>query len=385
MSFDADAQGLAAKALGQSGFNSVPYVTGWDAHRLQNFRAKLGQVAAGAGRCKIAVVGDSTSAGVGSGTGTSTAGAYAFSTSAALAKRVTARSLPATISSRWCDAGGQSFSTPLGTYDPRVTLGSGWAPDTTILDSLGGSPLKSTGTGVLSFTPTDAFDTCDIYYITFPVNGTITANLDGGSATSINTGVAAGLGKTTLTGTLGTHTVNLTGVSGTAFVIGLDCYNSQTPQVSIWNLGAQGRDSTNFCPSSPVGWSAQTALPFAAPDLTLYCLGVNDTFHSNSSAATQAAVQTAITTARQTGDVAIVTQIPADAAFAATAAQDVTVAAIRSVAAANNVPVLDLYARRGPRATQAQTGILYFDSVHQTKTGYASIAQFLDGVLFGGP
>lgn len=376
-----------ARALANQGLpaNSIPFAYRVDPSLFSKFTAKLAAVAAGVGRCKVAIVGDSTVAGEGggSGGGSNLTNAYASAWPARFTSLLQARGISTTHASRFGDGGNQRFGTGLGTYDARVTMGTGWVPDTTLLDTVGGSPIKCTGTGVMAFTPTEQFDTCDIYYVTFPGHGSINANLDGGANTLINASQASAIRKTTITGTLGAHTVNLTGVSGTVYLVGIDCYNAASPQVSVWNFGRRGGKTTDFIPATNSAWIASNVFPVIQPDFTIYGLGINDSFSSVSPTDTTTAVSTAIDLARQTGDIAIVTQLPANVANITLDKQEGTVAAVRALAVTKNVPMFDLYARRGSYAASSPLGH-YWDWVHQTKQGYADVARFVDRALVHG-
>jgi lysophospholipase L1-like esterase len=192
-------------------------VTGYG---MPNWLAALNNVRVGTGDAVVCDVGDSTHYGY----------PYGFTAAPlviALGDMTTMGGLRTSYDS-WFGTGANPANSFL-TSDSRITAGS-WAQDLTI-NSIGWGTAKITTTGgsPLAFTPTGQVNSFTIYYIVQPSGGTLTANIDGGTASTASTAGTAGIGQLTLTTTLGTHTLNVNMSAGT--------------QVNI--IGEAGNDTTH--------------------------------------------------------------------------------------------------------------------------------------------
>lgn len=336
---------------------------------FRKWMAALGAVRNGDADAKIYCLGDSI-----------TRGSFSAATSAQalngwpvqLAKLLSARNLVPAVSENIFGAGGASLT--LSSFDSRITLGTGWAPTT--VNSLGGRTLNGTGTGTLSFTPVSNCNTFDIYSIR-NVAGGFTVNLDGGSTlATVNTSGAKAVIKTTVTGTLAAHTLNIVQTSGNIFIIGIDCYDSTGKKVRVLNGGWSSATSTSHTSSQSNAYDPLPALSAIAPNLSIICLSPNDWNNATDLAAFSAAMQTIITTCLTYGDVLLMSPPPSNIALTALATQQAYVDAMQALAVSNGIPFLDLFGRWGSYEIMNPLSF-YGDSVHPAGRAYADIASLI--------
>src|SRR4051794_38579227 len=133
----------------------------------------------------------------------------------------------------------------------------------------GGNFFRNTGgTGAWSFTPSETFDTIDLYLLNATGNGQVTVDIGGAVLATIDTGVTSGgataVVKTTAgTGAaaaLGTVNVRRNGTGGLARLFGVVTRNSAIGKVHVVNLGAVGWASVDWAPANPGVWAPNRAL-----------------------------------------------------------------------------------------------------------------------------
>lgn len=330
-----------------------------------NFRAALGRIKTGTGRGKILMCGDSTTVGFGSNDA-ATGNMKPLSVPTDLANMFTVNGVPAQVNSFMGDGFQPNYTS---TFDNRLTLGTGWGHSGTFV---GGDSLVTTTSGTLSFAPTQPVDTFVIWYWQNLSSGTISANINGGSATTQNTLGAASLQNFTITGTLGLNTLNITRSAGTIiFILGVEAYNSAVDSLDIINAGWYGSECVQWYAMTQNGFATN---PFAlGQDLTTFCLGINDWEKMPSSLAIyQSDLLAMVKQAQLVSDVAIITPNPTGAT-ASQATQQSYVNAMYAVAAAANVPIIDNFARFVSYAQANAEGEM-FDTFHPNGVGYADLA-----------
>ncbi len=358
-----------------SAANSTPGVTNFDPAILPKARAAMAKVRAGAARMKIAFIGDSTSAGLGGGTGgaNNATGGRNASFPTGVAKQLAAVGVPAVSDAFFADGA-------IGVLgDTRVTYGTGWSvggPGT-----LGGGLISQSTTTATSYavTPSAAWNECDVYYVNTDAGSAFTLDYSGAGTVAVTLTTGAALLKQAITPTLGNYTLNIkaTSVSGGAiYIAGVDCFNTTAPQVSVWNWGISGNQSSNFIVTGN-SWSTLTAIGYYAPDLTIIDIGINDETAAVSYATFYSNIQTIITKAKLSGDVILV--MHHDASGHSTS-ELTTLNAMRALSVANNLPLVNFMYRLGSW-TQANSLGEMFDSFHGNATGYADEARMLANLL----
>lgn len=377
------ALGLAAKALSANApANSTWGVYNLTPTSLPRWRKCIANVRAGTGRCKLATVGDSTTAGLLSN-GTSTnirPNSYPY----VMAKRLMYQGAQiATIDSTWGDAGAADSSSTLPTFDSRITFGSGWLTSGEPFSLGGHVPANATTTNTYSFAPAGSFDTIDIYYIQNTGLATFTVNVDGGAtAATINSAGSISVQKATITVAAGTHTINIqrNGTGGTAFIIGIDAYLSTAPKVAVWNMGSCSSTSGNWAANTSAPWDPTQAIVTVAPDVAVINLGINDMRTGVSLATTIANIQTIITALAAHMDVVLTIPVPSQTSIIPQATQDAYRAALIGLATANSVPLIDLPARFVNYTTANSNGFMA-DQLHPDAQGYQDMATSVLSVL----
>jgi lysophospholipase L1-like esterase len=337
----------------------------------RNFRAGLTAVRTGTGRLTIACLGDSTTAGTGAGTGTSgLTDAYVASYPVVLAGLLNTQ-LAATINDAvWGRLSGAAVSYSL--FDPRLSLGSGWGVSGS---SIGGIWNNTTTTDPLAFTPADAFDTIDVYYVRNTGNATFTVDVDGGAAlATVNAAGGLALLKQAVTCSKATHTVNIkrNGTGAGLSIVGIDTYDSTAPKVSMWNWGSSGTTAANWA-STSFAFSPANAIATIAPDLMIYGIGIND-MGTSDIAQFKTDVQTVVTKQLIAGDCIIAIPNPVSTGSYTQAQQDAIKTALLEVAATNDLPVIDRTKSVYGYVQGNDPLDLFYDVLHLSANGYAVVA-----------
>ncbi len=259
---------------------------------LPTFAAAVARVNAGTGDAKVAFIGDSTTVG---------AGTTVYETKNPAA-RFAARYAGATT--RYGSTWGKLGST---SYDGRLTIGSGWTHGVSFnSNGLGGGGFyTNTGGGTLSFTPAGSFDTIKVWYLRLSSKGTVSVDVDGGSALgTINGAGANALLSQTFTCAAGTHTVNIsTPTGGDFFLMGIETYTAATKAVHVYNMGYVGAGSGQFNQSGQVYTTVETIATYDF-DLSIINLSINDIKDNLITSSTYASrMTTLITACASAGDV----------------------------------------------------------------------------------
>src|SRR3954454_16160484 len=155
---------------------------------LGGWRAAGGLVRAGQGDALVGIVGDSTTAGQGAGTGASyTNSAKTLSVSSRLAAQLTAMGLRASADSVFGNQNVDSTTRANANYvayNPAVVIAADWSIENLAVP--GGNIFKNeSGTGALSFTPAEAFDTIDLWFLNATGNGQVTVDIGGAALAAI--------------------------------------------------------------------------------------------------------------------------------------------------------------------------------------------------------
>lgn len=333
----------------------------------------------------IALIGDSTMRGKGAVNAGNYVGARPYSQPSQLAAMLSAQGINAKDNSIFGSGVFAATQADFSNYDSRIS-GSGWT--TSGAFCMGGNVWQATGTATMTFSPTDALTTYDIFYI--DVNSGATWSWDfGGAATNVvGNGTASGVGakmkKVTITvpGGAATTPLNIKWVSGTVFVFGIVGRNTSTPELSIVNMGGDGWAATNWAGSTFPDYSTTLSLKLIAPTLTIMRLGINDWSASADVTVFKTKIQTVIDAAKVSGEVLIEASPYAKLTGSATqASMDAFIAAMRQLAADNGAEFNDNSKRWGAQADYAALGWYDPDGTHITADGLTDLAMSTGGIL----
>lgn len=355
-------------------------LSNYTAPLMKRWRRAVARVRDGSGRGRLLVIGDSTSMGAGAGSGgtTNLNGAFAKSWLSALAK-IPNPFVPFSLNSF---VGNQGTLVAYSTYDPRVSVGTGW----TNVGAGGtlGAQLWSFATGavgVLGFTPTSQIDTIVPFYVRQAAQGTIAVSVDSGASlgTITCTGASALL-SASYTVTKGTHTIKLTANNdGGCYVSGVLAYDSTVPGIDIIPGAWFGSKAGNFAVTGSV-WQPLAAIATYAPDLTLINLTINDSNGGTALATYITQLQQIITAAQAVGDVMLMIGIPSNTTQATDGTLAGFIAAVNNLALINGCPVLDM-SNRWQSYAAINPIFPYFDNLHAGALGYQDEAQAVYDVL----
>jgi hypothetical protein len=355
--------------------------------KLPKWRAAIAGMKNGTKNARVLFVGDSTDFGVGSN-GTSVGEMVANSCPMQFANQLLAKGINA--HSNTFMGGGFGVQAAGGGYygganDGRIVKGSSWVVSSGGVISVGGGLYNATsGANALSFTPKQPVDTFTIYYVANSGLGTFNADINGGTATPVNTNATPqNLRSITITGTLGINTLNMKYASGGGvYIAGAEAYDSSKKWVSVINAGWPGAQSNNWDDTGGAPFGVIPGLGVVAPDLTIINLGKNDCYKgTNTVSQFTTHMQAIITACLASGDVILRTFYPNDVAYGSVATQQTYVDAIYALAKTNNLPVIDTYGRWVSYAVSNPLGF-YYDQLHPNGAGYSdgsqSILNFLN-------
>jgi hypothetical protein len=240
--------GTGAKQAGNSGIQNILGATA----QLPNWNKALAKVISGKGNARILCLGDSTTMGLYS-TNAASGNMKLLAPCGQLVNILNANGIDASYD------GYIGFGLNSGdlVYDNRFSLGSGWSVSNSASSaSLGGAFLIATGTTSSSaFLPTHPVDTFVIWYPTNPsFGGTLNYNIDGGSNTGIAENGTTSYSHTTVSTTLGFHTINFNyGSGGNAWVSAIEAYDSTKSQVIVDNAGWDTASTANWALNTGAG------------------------------------------------------------------------------------------------------------------------------------
>lgn len=345
---------------------------------LPTYSKALAELAAGVGSADVAILGDSLSVGQ-----FAESTAYPNASTASLARLLAAQT------------GGTDNTffggIQLGNFDinnflasdSRVTQGAGTAWQTARLGAtvLGTSfSWLGTGTGApLTFSPTDPWDTVDVYYVantgygSCAISGSVTGSFDSNATLAVNSlqlTKAQGVGSLTFTPTNETH------------IVGINFYSKSVPRLNFLKTGAGSSASANWVDNSAV-YKSQQALPklMATKRIHLWLvqIGTNDMLTSVPVATYKTNMQTLIDNLKRSatnvngGDVVLVVPPPIPTVTAAIQASFRE--AIYALAETNRLLVVDNYVDFVSATYGASKGwYSTVQNVHLNATGYIELA-----------
>lgn len=355
------------------------------------FSAAIARVQNSTGNAKIAFVGDSNTAGSYSGPALAHLRSFSYPTKSSvyLSSLFGVTGVEETVMG---DGGIKSTGGTSATYtgyDPRVTFAGGFDLGVTgTYSTVGGTPFVSNTIGaVLTFTPVStAIDSFDVYYFT-DTSGTSKGGLDinGGTSTPLSTNSVVGIGKTTITGTVGANTLHITATATDLRIAGIVAYNSTIKSLQVINMGWSGASSADWH-NPGFTYNPELALAAIAPDLTVINLGINDLQLGLSLSTLSTNLQALITTAKLSGDVILVVPFPSDTAFNGntTAIRQSTMRSnIQSVAATNSCRLTDLVSFFTDYTTANSKGYAA-NGLHPNMTGYLKMAELVSNTVTQG-
>lgn len=330
-------RGLGAKALGQSGPNSIPGVYNRTPTSLQKWNAALSRARNAQGPARIMWCGNSVGMGRYSG-GTTNLGYTNARTKGPASKLSTLlRNAGLVVSDGAMFASGGMSAANMAFADARITLTS-IAPDGSFPTMAGGA-LHATVAATTAFLPTQAFDTIEVFYIN--AGGSLmpfTIDVDGGAALATITPTNAGnVAKATVTCALGVHTVNVKPTTtGHHYLTMINTYDSASTQVCCWNAGWDGGKTSDWT-TNVTTWGPTGSLGVYAADVMVLAGDINDWRITALDVNTyKSRMQTIITAQKAVGDVILLSDLPSASSDALIIDQQAFEAAKMQLALANN-------------------------------------------------
>lgn len=277
---------------------------------------------------------------------------------------------------------GQASGGSKTAYDERWTLGTGWTW------SSGGVVNNSMCQGTGGNPTTFALPSCDsvtIYYMRHSIGGTWTYSIDGGAATNVNSNGTLLLTSVTFSVTAGTHTLTITSpASNYALILGVAWSTSSAPlDVNVvTGGGTNGITSSKLTDETNSGYGGLSVIDLLKPDLTIVCMGRNDSNPANGVTVAQylsnltGFIQRVRTT--NTKDIMLLTPPPASAATYTNDSQ--IVSTLYTLADTYDCALVDLESRFGSSWNAAPYS-LSADNIHPNDAGSRVLAQTVASVL----
>lgn len=358
----------------------LSYATNVSPYLMPHWISCSAKVKANSGYCRVFAVGDSTTYGlcsnaVGGNACTNSGDLTTAAYPTRLAQYMNTTVLPANRDTVMGAASGSAGQGPCASNDARVSCGAWTTP---LVYSFGGDMFEATSAATFTFTPTDQVDTFVLWYIqSAGAGGTGSYQIDSGSATTFSeVAPPTKITSVTATTTLGSHTFKVNWVSGTIYIVGVEAYNSAVGSVRIANGGVPGVTSS-FYANNANQWAPQSAVVTMAPDVVLLDLGINDWNTAVSVATYTANMQQLITAWLVNSDVVLVTPVPSANATVALTTQVQYINALYSLAATNNIPIIDNWSRWGSAERVAASPYLLYPTgytLHPDAWGYSDFA-----------
>lgn len=361
-------------SLGSSGRAGVPFTSNLTLATTSKILAGYQAMQAGTRNMVIAIMGDSTDRGVDEGASPYNS-QYPLSLAEQLAIMFRADSI-ASGANNWYGISGTSLNDYV-IRDSRITVGGTTAMGSSVVQ--GGAGLSmSSSTAVSTFTAQGQWSKAEIYSIqNSAFNGaTLAANIDGGASTNIVQDATNTIRKTVLTaGALGTHTVNLSWVSGANAVFGIDCYDDSRKEVTIRQWAQSGGTASQMIDNTGTPSAGRlNQLALFPPDLVIGDLGLVNSWRNNVAVATvKTQCETLIDAVKAAGADFMFTEPPFDSGSTGnTANQQQYVDAVNASCLAKGCSIFRTRQALGSKTASDAAGYTRSnDAVHYTIAGQA--------------
>ena len=328
--------------------------------------------------------GDSLTAGATAASGGMAANQHATARPALFAANLT---VGLGSSKTWLGVGGGAVTAgALNAYDSRRTANTGWDETRTGgLNTLGGGALSGATSGqTLDFTPGGTPDRFRVLRVAYSGSPEYTARWDSGSETSLlmNVGTSAVAWSSPITGT-GT-TIKLKSVGAGGYMLAAETYTSGVPQISVFNAGWFGSNSTQNAEIANYYSPPYVAQALRAK-LTNICIGSNDPGSGVTTDQTEYNIQLMALVGLATGSVVI--QTPPYASGGTEATQDASFDKIQGVADALCTGFLRISTQTGwtSYAIASAAGNMTAADNHPTTAGYADWSAYELAYIDPGP
>jgi hypothetical protein len=331
---------------------------------------------------RFLMLGDSNIAGQGSGTGTAGAqGGFAASMASqfAAAAGFKAQSLH----------GDQNITLiPLAypLYDPRVTLGAGWAPDTGVDVIIGGRFFKANAgtTGTFKLAPVGNVTKFRLWYPTaVGINTGVQVYIDGALVDTFSQDAAASLQHRDYAVASATHYIEVKAGAGggAAFVQAIEVWDSSGAPLLLQGgycgaLVANLNDTSN-------PWSSRNQLASMAPDYAVIYCTINDANSGTALNTYVAALLSLIATAAATADGCLMVGFPAAINNVTNGYYDQMATLLRGIAQDYGWSYYDSRKVFGHSSTRANQLSLYYDTYHPNGAGALAVGNDLYSFLSG--
>ena len=368
---------LKAKSSEEYFKNKLPIY--WQARRAQK---------SGRTPCRVAIIGDSLSVGQFGGGGPNW---YSGGSEQYALTRLLAQITGGTDSSFWGGAQLGMVSTPIAndlTNDTRISQGAGttWLTNQLTIKTIGADFDAMYGANApLTFTPSESWDTVDVYYIaetgygSMAVTGSVSGTINSASFTT------SGVNVVSYTKTLGAGSITFTPTNEN-HIVGVDFYATTSPKLNLLRM-ATGNSKTSDWVTTSGNWQSLDSLKAVMSknpvQLWIINLGTNDQIGGVTAATFSTNLQTLITSLKYNaasnpngGDVVLMAPpFVTDYGSANAASRKAYQNAIYALAASNGLHVVDGLSHYVDYTyANGQGWLSPSNTVHGTASGYQQVA-----------
>ena len=279
--------------------------------------------------------------------------------------------------------GNQNVTTSMGTYEvynPDVAS-SAWAFGASADDIIGGRFFRmgSGGTGDLTWTPPETFDTLIFVYPQLSGLGSVDVIVDGTTIDTVNENGSTACGVKTYTG-LGhsTHTVVIRGtsVSGDVYVSALEMQDRTTGEPVYIQGGQAGAKATDLINNSNA-YNAYNEMDVLNFDYAFVFCTVNDVNSNTTDSDYYTSIETLVDKLNETANGCLMFGFPLDAASTRSGTSVVYEEALKHIAMDHGWSFFDARDVFGHSFVNATRLSLKYDSLHPNEAGHQALAAAL--------
>jgi len=357
--------------VGETDLSRIGSLTKWNAAKARG----------ASNPARFMFIGDSNI--VGEGTGSGTRGLTGAAPTALPGKFATLASFQ--YQSFFGDGNITAFTAvALGTYDTRITLGTGWAPDTSP-GTLGGRFLKAAAgsSGKLRFTPSGNVSKFRVWYPKESgLNTALTVSIDGSLVETFSQAGTASMNVKEYSVSSASHYIEIGGgATGTMYLSGIEAWDGSSSPVALVSGWCAGTSANLNGASS--AYDHRPAAVSVAPDFAvLYCT-INDAAASVAGNTYYANIEALVAALSVTANGCLCVGFPANNAGVTNGQYETYSRVLRNIAADYNWFFYDCRQDVGRSYLRANSAGKAYDGNHPNLTGSDGIAAGLHSFLSG--
>lgn len=267
--------------------------------------------------------------------------------------------------------GEQNATVTLPVYDPRVTLGTGWAREGTVSRIFGGRMLTAAGgaAGRVRFTPSGSVVKFRVYLPrNSGLNSAMTVSIDGALVDTFSIAGSQALTVREYDVTPGSHYIEVgAGASGSAYLCGVEAWDGTDSPILLQGGWAGALVSDLNTATFP--WASRPALAIIDPDYTIIQCTINDMAANTALNTYYSAMEQIVEALAPTSDGCLVVGFPANSAGATSGYYEDQLRILRNIASDYGWSMYDLRQNYGRSYRKASANGYAYDNFHTNASG----------------